>query len=192
MRSRVFVNNKCKNSVNNVMKSICNSVCTTSVNGNINKEQVGELSVLTTSKRDNSRLCGNDSIKPVRYDASNSQLQPHTEAVGVKVRNQFEPLSCVVNDAFFNLNAGVSNDSISDATMNSSKSTSKNSILDTKTNNDGESIDYTSTTILKQVEKGKDSVCMRKVEVEKRKMFRPEKIHTATEYGLWVSVTNLK
>ena len=147
MRSRVFVDNKCKNSVNNVMKGVCNSVYTTVVKGNINKEQVGELCVSPTSKSDDSRLYGNNSIKPVRYDTSNSQFQPHTEAVGVKVCNRFEPLSWVIDDDFLNLNAGVSN---------GSKSTTKNSNLDIKTNNDNESIDYTSTTaILKQVGKGK-------------------------------------
>ena len=93
MRSRVFVNSKCKNSVNNVMKSDCNNVCPTAVDDNTNKQQVGKPIVSPSTKFDENHSCGNNSIKPVRFDPSNYQVQPNTDAVGVKVCNCFEPLS---------------------------------------------------------------------------------------------------
>ena len=170
VRSRVFVNSKCKNSVNNVVKSVSNSTCSNTTNESINKKQVGKLKVSPTNESDDNRLCGNNSIKSVKCDASECPTQSHTNAVKVKVSNRFKPLSWVVNDAVFNPNAGVSNDSISNASMSDRKNMSKNFNLGNKTNNDNESMDYTSTSvILKQVEKGKGNSCMRKVEVEKIK-----------------------
>ena len=54
--------------------------------------------------------------------------------------------------------------------MKSSVSAIKNRDLDIRINNEGESINYTSTAaILKQVEKGKGNACMRKVAIEKIK-----------------------
>ena len=80
--------------------------------------------------------------------------------------------------------------------MNSSKSTTKNSDLDTKTNNDSASIDYTRTTaILKQVEKGKGNACMRKVEVEKIKdkcLDLKKCIQQQSMVFGFLSITNLK
>ena len=74
------------------MKNFSNNVRTKAVNHNINKEQVGELSVLTTSKSEDICLCGNNSTKPIRYDTSNLNFKQH-KTVAVKLRNRFEPLS---------------------------------------------------------------------------------------------------
>ena len=71
--------------------------------------------------------------------------------------------------------------------MSDRKNMSKNFNLGNKTNNDNESMDYTSTSaILKQVEKGKGNSCMRKVEVEKikDKCLDLKKMHTTTKHCL--------
>ena len=77
MRSCVFVNSKCKNNINNDVKSDCNNVCITKVDNNTNKHQVGEVLI---NKSDENRLCGNDSIKVVKHDAEQSSLS-HTEVI---------------------------------------------------------------------------------------------------------------
>ena len=116
-------------------------MCSNTTNESINKKQVGKLKVSPTNESDDNRLCGNNSIKSVKCDTSECPTQSHTNAVKVKVSNLFEPLSWVVNDAFFNPNAGVSNDSISDASMSDRKNMSENFNLGNKTNNDNESMD---------------------------------------------------
>ena len=83
----MFVNSKCKNSVNNVMKSVNNSMSSVAKNNSFNKTQVGKLSVSPTNQSDDNRLCGNNSIRSVHCDARKSHVQPHTEAVKVKVCN---------------------------------------------------------------------------------------------------------
>ena len=164
-------------------------MCNNTANESINKKQVGIVKVSLNNESNDNRLYGNNSIKAVKGDASKIPSQPHTKAVQVRVSNRFEPLSWVVDDDFFNPNAGVSNVSISDATISDRKNRSKNFNLDTKTNNDNEPIDYTSTSAIpKQVEKGKGNVCMRKVEAEKikDKCLDLKKMHTTTKYCLWV------
>ena len=90
------------------------------------------------------------------HDAKKCHFQSHGGYAAIKVCNHFEPLSWVVNDAFSDPNAGVSNDSITDVTMADNSNCNPNYDLVTEKDNENASIDYTSTAdILKQVKKVK-------------------------------------
>ena len=136
----------------------------------IDKRQVSKPSVSCKVKSDENRLYGNSSIKAVMLDAKKCHFQSHGAYAAIKVCNRFEPLSWVVNDALSDPNAGVSNDSITDVTMDDNNNCIQKYDLVTENDNESVSMDYTSTAdILKQVQKGKNNACMRRVEVEKIK-----------------------
>ena len=154
VRSRVFVNSKCRNHVDNIVKNVCNKVVNDVITKDTDKQQLNKTSGACRVKTNKNRLSGNSSIRAALHDAKKCHLQSHEGYTAIKVCNC--PLSWVVNDTFSDPNAGVSKDPIDEATMNDNINCNQKCVVDDEKDNERVSIDYTNTTdILKQVKKGK-------------------------------------